>query len=313
MIRNWKHPIARWFLQDRRAISFGATLAFAALLAACSPANGPEEDPPSKADPFFYEIANAEGEVAGWMLGTIHALPDDVSWQTPAIDRAIAEADVLLVEVADLGDASAQTETFQDLATTPGLDPLALRVEPELRASLDTIVERSEIPPAHFHQTESWAAAVLLSRVDTKGKPSNGVDRAVMRKFAGRKVAGFETIASQLGIFDSLAEEDQRELLKGTVREWEKGQAGGESVLDLWIEGDETKLIAALSEGFMSDEELRAALLVDRNERWMPVLLEVLEGADRPLIAVGAAHIVGPDSLSELLEEQGYTVTRVTR
>ena len=38
--------------------------------------------------PPFYEISNANGEVEGWMLGTIHALPDGVNWRTPAIDQA---------------------------------------------------------------------------------------------------------------------------------------------------------------------------------------------------------------------------------
>ena len=87
-------------------------------LAACG---GGEDDGEAAASPLLYEIANSDGEVEGWMLGTIHALPDDTEWRNAAIDRVAGEADSLLVEVAGMNDQAGSAATLAELAITPGL------------------------------------------------------------------------------------------------------------------------------------------------------------------------------------------------
>ena len=37
----------------------------------------------------------------------------------------------------------------------------------------------------------------------------------------------------------------------------------------------------------------------------------LLKQTPRPLVGVGAAHLVGPDGLAALLEQRGYTVRRL--
>lgn len=289
-----------------------AALAFAALLAlpACGErqTGGAEAAPP---DPLFYEIASPQGEVEGWMLGTIHALPNGTEWRTAAIDRVIKQSDLLLVEIADLEDRSKIAITFGELATTEGLGPLEARISPELHDELAAIVARSEFPSFSFANTESWAAALMLARVDAYGDPANSVDAALIRDFAGREVRGFETARGQLGLFDQLAADDQRELVEGTVREWQAAQSNPGQLTRAWLAGDLAALEHATTEGIMADPELRETLLVGRNRAWMGPLTEVLEGPARPLVAVGAAHLVGPDGLAAMLEAGGYRVSRI--
>ena len=288
-----------------RAIALACTL----LIAACS-GGEPDSDDETTANPLLYEIVNADGEVEGWLLGTIHALPDGVSWRSPQVESAIAVADVLWVEIADQNDADANAATFARLATTRGLEPIVLRVSPELREPLERILARSDIPLDQFHSTEDWAAAIMLARVDAKGKPANGVDRAVIRDFEGRPIRGFETTASQLGIFDTLPAEDQQDLLEGTVREWMASRDNPDWLLQAWLAGDEATLARATGEGILADPELHEALLAGRNRRWIASLLPELGKQPKPLVAVGTAHLVGPDGLVAMLEAEGYTLTR---
>ncbi len=262
------------------------------------------------ANPLLYEITNAEGEFEGWMLGTIHALPDDTDWRTAQIETAIEDADLLLVEVPDLSSGSQIAEIFAELSTTPDIGPLPPRVAPDLRAELTEMMALSDFSPGQFDDTESWAAAIMLARVGAVGRPRNGVDRYVISQFEDRRIYGFEMAAQQLGIFDQLSPQDQRDLLEGTVREWAASRANPGHLTRAWLRGDAATLEQATSTGIMADEELREALLVGRNNRWMPVLLTHLEGNESVLVAVGAAHLVGPDGLPALLAEQGYTVQR---
>jgi hypothetical protein len=287
-----------------------ALLALTALLAlpACGEREEAGADPP---DPLIYEIASPDGEVEGWMLGTIHALPDGVSWRTPEIEDAIEDADLLLVEVAALDDQTAIAATFAQLATTEGLGPLAGRVDPALRTPLGEIIARSGTSPASFEDTEDWAAAIMLAQVDAYGQPRNGVDRALIREFGERPVVGFETAENQLGIFDSLAPNDQRDLLEGTVREWQDAQANPGKLTRAWLAGDLATIETATTEGIMADPELREALLVGRNRAWLRLLLNTLARQEKPLVAVGTAHLVGPDGLVEMLKSEGYSVRRL--
>ncbi len=281
----------------------------AALLALGACGSDPAGDASDKASPPLYEIANAEGEVEGWMLGTIHALPDGTQWRTPAIDAVIGEADLVAVEVANLEDREAIAATYTELSYTPNLPDLSERVSAEQRPALFELLSRSDFKPDQFGSTETWAAAIQLSQVGTQGNPANGVDRVVLQEFAGRPVHEFEGAEKQLRIFDQLAEEDQRELLAGVIAEARQIRDDPAYLRRAWLTGDKATLISATESGIMADPEVREALLVGRNRDWTKQLVDMLADDARPLIAVGAAHLVGPDGLGTMLEARGFTVT----
>ncbi len=298
-------------LRELRRLGGLALTAIASLaLSGCF--QEPPEPAPDTSPPLF-EITNSEGAVEGWMLGTIHALPDDVAWRTEAIDRVIDQADMLVVEIANLDDRQAIADVYAELAISPNLPPLPQRLPPSQRAALSNMIERAGLKPAQLTSTETWAAALALAQVDAQGDPKNGVDRIVIEEFDGREVIEFEGAVTQLTIFDSLPEDDQRDLLSGVVEESQLARENPGRLRDAWLKGDTATLEQATTTGIMADAELREALLVKRNRAWSGRLSAILRAEQKPLVAVGAAHLVGGDSLSAMLEQRGYTVTAITR
>ena len=285
-----------------------ALLGAFALLAMSGCADAPERD---EADPPLYRIIGSDGSIEGWMLGTIHALPDGVRWRTKGVERVIRNADYLVVEIAALDDREGLTRTFRELATTPGQPHIYDRVDSASLAALSRLISRSDYSPEDFSSTETWAVSLMLAQLSATGKTANGVDKAVIRDFGGRDVREFEGGAEQLGIFDSLPEKEQRDLLKGVLEETEVAERDPGRLSRAWISGDETALEEATLTGIMADPELRNALLVARNERWTAQLLPMLNAPERPLIAVGAGHLVGDDSLPAMLKTHGFTVERI--
>lgn len=292
------------------------TLALSLVLGACSgAADGADgkQGSAAPASPLFYEIARADGTARGWMLGTIHALPDGTAWRTPAITAAVGKADRLVVEVASLGEGAASSAAvFRELAVTPGLPPLAGRVPPEHRAALASLAQEAGLPLAQQQRTESWAAALMLARLNASGDPANGVDRALIADFAQRPIRELEGARGQLGLFDQLPEPDQRRLLVAVITASTQGPQEAEALRAAWLAGDAAALEAASRRGMMADPVLRTALLTGRNRRWLALIEAELAAPGRPLIAVGAAHLVGPEGLAAMLAARGWRLTRLT-
>ena len=287
--------------------ALGCVLALA--LAACGEeAVRPELQPPS---PALWSIASAEGEPRGWLFGTIHALPDDIDWRTPEIERAIAQADLLVVEVEELGESGKLAAAFTRLSHTPGLPPLSERVAPPLRERLRALLRKGGYREADFAAIETWAAALMLAQLADENSGENGIDRALLRDFRARPVEELEGIDGQFGIFDRLAEEDQRDLLGAVVEEDTMTTGESARLARLWLAGDMEAIAAEGDEGMLRDPELRAALLTDRNRAWAAKIAALLAQGTRPLVAVGAAHLAPPEGLPELLAAKGYKIERV--
>lgn len=296
----------------RCAAGIIAPLLLLLVVSGCSDAPGGQTEGAAPPAPLVYEIASADGSVEGWMVGTIHALPASARWRTPAIETAVTNADLLVVEIAALDSGAAIARTFAALATSPGLPPIEQRLPADLRPRLAALLLRGDFEEGDFAETETWAAALTLARVDAAGDPANGVDRALIADFKGRRVREFEGAGAQLAIFDRLPEAAQRLMLAAVVQGSVAAAKDPERLQRAWLAGDATTIEGSTREGVLADPGLREALLTARNRRWAAALVPLLAEAPRPLVAVGTAHLVGPDGLPALLEAQGYRIRRIS-
>lgn len=273
-----------------------------AWLAACGE---PAHDWPDPS-PALWEVSGPAGE-QGWLFGTIHALPDGVAWRTPTIDAVLDQASVLVVEVSNLGDAEAASQAFTAFAAGRELPPLLERVPAEDRPALAAALERADLEPMELAATESWAAALLIANGLRSGETGNGVDRALLSR--GFEVIALESYPAQFSIFDRLAPEDQSVLLVETAEN--AGTDNEPAMVEAWLTGDLAAIEREAESGFLADPGLRQALLTDRNRAWAERIAPLLAENRRPLIAVGTAHLVGPDGLVALLEARGYSIRRI--
>ena len=113
------------------------------LLAGLSACEAPDplagHDWPEPA-PALWEVTAPDGG-QGWLFGTIHSLPDGVEWRTETIEQTLSEADLLVVEVAELADASASAEAFAEISRSPGLPPLAERFATDRKETVEALME----------------------------------------------------------------------------------------------------------------------------------------------------------------------------
>lgn len=261
---------------------------------------------PETVHPALWQV-EGPGRQKGWLLGTIHTLPRAADWRRGAVAAAWDQADTVIVEIAALNDDAATARAFQALAHTPGQPPLDARVSPQNRVALAKALARAHARPGDFADTESWAAALMLARNQDQGDPANGIDRAVLAQAGSRHIIELEGAAAQLAIFDRLPESAQRRLLDEAVAD----RAPGADLAQAWKRGDVATIARETQRGILADPVLREALYAGRNRTWAARIAGVMNNGAHPFIAVGAAHMAGPDGLPAMLAAQGYRVTRL--
>ncbi|MFD2579153.1 TraB/GumN family protein [Novosphingobium colocasiae] len=52
-------------------------------------------------------------------------------------------------------------------------------------------------------------------------------------------------------------------------------------------------------------------LFTGRNKAWTERIIAALKSGRKPFVAVGAAHMAGPEGLPAMLAARGYKVTRI--
>ncbi|MGB3796349.1 MAG: TraB/GumN family protein [Alteraurantiacibacter sp.] len=279
-------------------------LAGALWLASCGAPFEPESEWPEPS-PAIWELTAPSGKV-GWVFGTVHALPDDLAWGTPLMDDVFARAGVLVVEVANLDDPAGMG-LFSDLSETPGQPLLSARVDPEERDALRQLLADAGMDDDDFGRIESWAAAMMLSGEVRTGDPANGVDRTMIHN--AETVVGLESFSGQITMFDTLSEEAQSDLLYGVALSHAKNT--DDRMLRAWVSGDEDMLAGQVNDTLQFSPELRRRLLTDRNNRWVPRIVAMIEEGREPFVAVGAGHVIGEAGVVALLEQEGYSARRI--
>ena len=289
------------------------------LLTACNNAPDPVSlNMVKTGTPALWKVTGIQpGQVGvAYMFGTIHILPDDVQWRTPTLEAAIAESDQLVIEVLGLDDPQSAAKIFSRLAVSPGQEQLDARIRPSLRDDLDRIIDASNLSERTLNRMETWAAALSLASAQTRGlglNSSGGVEKKLTAQFekAGKPIDALETIEGQLGYFDKLPEAQQRQMLTSVVEESGDSRQAFERLFNAWMTGDIEQIVTLSDSGILTDPMTRQYLLVARNLDWAEQLDKRLQKPGTSLVAVGAAHLVGPDAVQATLAKRGYKIEKI--
>lgn len=272
------------------------------------------------------EASHGAGEPAVWTLsdedttiyimGTVHLLRPDLDWRSDEIDTALVEAGTLVFE-ADVSSQEAAREMMQFISTravfTDGRQLTSL-LDPSEQAELQAALDYLDYPLGAMQTFRPWYAAVNLSVLQMKKDgfdPSAGVEQVLERegKAAGKDFAYLETIEEQLGRFANLPDDEQVDFLISSAESVEEGSEMLDVLVSEWEDGDVAGLAALMSNpDMMGSQAVYDALLKERNQDWVPKIEAMLDAPGTVLVAVGAGHLAGEDSVIALLRAEGHEV-----
>ena len=287
------------------------------------PTTAPVED--DTISPLLYKVTDGEGNTA-WLFGSIHVgqnyfypLPDYVTEAYENSDALAVEADMVTFNA----DLEAQTKALMKLIYLDGTT-ISNHIPQDLYTkAVDTMTECGiYLSALDMYYPVMWSNlldSAQLQTLDANGEL--GIDMHFLNDAheTGKEIQEVESAEFQYGMMAGFSEALQIELLESSLYSYEhmdETKTELFELMDAWADGDEEALVTILNEEpeFENDEEALLyaeytdAMITQRNITMADFAQDALTSGKEVFICVGAAHVVGPGAMADLLTQRGYTV-----
>jgi uncharacterized protein YbaP (TraB family) len=266
-----------------------------------------------KAEPAMWVIRDKDSTI--YLIGTLHLLRHEMEWDAARVKKTVTESTDLWLEVANIDDQA----SVAPIIAQHGIDrekTLSSKLTAAQKEKLAKVAATYSVPVASLEPMKPWMAAMMFAILPLQKAgydPTAGVDRLLRAQAEkeGDKIHGFETAEQQVRFFAEMPETEQIAFLEETLEDAAEGLALLEKLARAWMEGDnETLGNVLVNEVKNESPAVYEKLLVKRNIAWSRKIAEILQGSGVQQIAVGAAHLAGPDSVQVQLQKLGIKVER---
>jgi uncharacterized protein len=287
----------------------GCWAATAALLLAIATAPGT-----AQTHSFGWKATKGAGVV--YLVGSVHLLSKDFYPLSPALESAYKDSS-LLVEEVDMGEMLSADAQMRLLSRgmLPAGQSLDKVVSAPTHAAVTKKLSELGVPIAPLELLKPWMAALTLDALEWQKAgfdPDLGLDKHFYdsARTDSKPVQGLETLQYQLSIFDDMTMDQQDHMLSETLKELDTEQASVLTMANAWKAGDMAEMERIVLPDLRGDPMMYQRLLVARNTAWLPKIEALFARPQPSLVVVGAAHLIGPDGLLQMLRAKGYSVVQ---
>ncbi len=286
---------------------YPAAVAAERPLAGAAPAAPTSTPFQAAARPFLWKV---EGPRPSWIFGTIHSADPAVARLPASVTNALDASRSFHPEV-ELSVELAPTLALKLFAAdTPRLSK---RLAPALWRRTQHAAAQLGLPDLLLDRLTPGLAALFL-KAPTDTEVTATVDGQLQARATARRLATapLETLDEQLDLLAQLPEAMAITALSEVLTDVESGRPNEKKLLRAYASGDERLVTAAIAAEFSASPGARALAdpLLYRRNRLMADRLAPHLTQGGAFVAVGAAHLLGPKSIIELLRARGVRITR---
>ena len=249
-----------------------------------------------------------------YLMGSLHVLKPESYPLAPAIERAYASSQRVIFET-DIGamqDPAMQAKILE-LGMYPAGENLYQNLAAGTRRQLEKKMGALGLPPEAFSQFKPWFVALTLTTVELQRlgyNPQYGIDVYFFGKARrdNKEIGYLEPPEYQIGLLGNMARKDQNDFLRQTLEDLELVSELAGDLVKNWKTGNVDELHKLLHKSFEDYPNIEDRLLIQRNIKWMSKVEDAMRHDKNVLFVVGAGHLVGPESLVDLLRKAGYDV-----
>lgn len=264
---------------------------------------------------LLWKISGNGLEKPSYLFGTIHMICKEDAFLGSKLVEAIEKSDKVYLEL-DMDNLSEIMGIISKMKMNNDTTLADLVTPEEYQKIKDYFTEKNSLLPFSMVETyKPMVASSLLMESSIACDESVAMEQLIMdeAKSKGKSVDGLETMAFQVGLFDSIPYKIQaRELLKSIAAG--DNESGGDKelkeLMQAYKEQDLEKLGQMISTSDDALMQYQDILLNNRNRDWV-AKLKIIMPAKSVVVAVGAGHLPGEKGVISLLRKAGYTVTPV--
>jgi len=272
---------------------------------------------PSRADTPLHSLWELHGKHnTVFLLGSIHVLRPGDYPLSPAVMQAYSNSKSLIMEInlADMDLEQLQVEMLTS-AMLPDGKSLSDVLGPKRYARAETLARDVGVELATFDRFAPWFAAEAISQlqlVQLGFEPTSGVEMYFLERARsdGKSIAGLETVHDQIALFEGLSMDAQAEYLVSSLEQAHELPKEVDDMVHAWQRGDTAWFDGQLKSELGRDPVLYQSVLAARNRKWIPKIEALLNDDKNYLVIVGTGHLVGHDSVIELLKKDGVGATQ---
>ncbi len=258
--------------------------------------------------PFLWKV---EGPRPSWLFGTIHSANPAVAKLPASVTTALDASRSFHPEVELSAELAPLLVAKLFMVETPSL---STRLSPALWVRVRKAGANLGLPDLVLERLTPGLATLFFSApLDTDVAAT--VDGQLYARAIARQlpITALESLDEQFAVFEKLAEPQAIAALTEALDEAETGRPKEQKLLRAYASGDERAIAAALEAEFASSPAARslAEPLLYRRNRLMADRLKPHLANGGAFVGIGAAHLIGPKSVIELLRARGLTITRV--
>lgn len=247
-----------------------------------------------------------------YLLGSIHVLKPETYPLDPAIEKAYASSERIVFEtdIAAMQDPAMQTKMLE-LGMYPAEQNLFENIPRNTRQQLEKKMSTLGLPLEAFSRFRPWFVALTLTTLELQRlgyNPQYGIDVYFFGKAqsGGKEIGFLEPPEYQIDLLGNMVNKDQNDFLKQTLKDLELISELAGDLVSSWKSGNADKLHELLHRSFKDYPNLNDRLLIQRNLEWVKEVEAAMHQNKNVLFVVGAGHLVGPESVVELLRKNGH-------
>lgn len=245
------------------------------------------------------------------LLGSVHVFDQPKPSLSKSMEQAYLTAKRVVFEVRLDERADGSAGLFPDGQC------LSDSISAELFSDTRRLWLKIGFPEDQLERCRPWFAAfrLIFAMLPLAGlKVEWGIDRYFWNRAVkdNRAIGALERISDGQIIFNAAPAHEQEIFLAEVVQRFRGGYAHVMQMIAGWKSRQIEPFAAVLDYSLKRMPQLETELILGRNKRWMPRLIELSRDNVPTLIIAGGLHFAEPGSVQSLFAEQGHTVSAVT-
>ena len=258
-----------------------------------------------------------KGEDVVHIGGTVHLLPI-TEYPLPSVftdTYQAADSIVLETKLPTPDDQAGQMAMLKAMAYADG-ETLSQHLSEQTNESLKQYFSAVGIEFEKLNKFKPGFISSMILNIETQkaGMAGAGVDMyfSQLANQDNKSIEYLETLDFQINMLANMGVGNEEYAIKHNLAEAEEIVPLLKKLIKAWRVGDENAInelaLVQMKEQFPSSFK---AMMTDRNLDWVPKIEALFNDDDQEFVLVGAAHLVGEDSVIEQLKDKGYKVTKL--